>query len=159
MNLSTRSVERLNKLADILVEVPKYIDGFAGNQITTLHREIDDFDMGAWGCGTSACAAGIAMIHPWFRKRGLRYFIETEANAKEGIEEERSPMYKEFTEGDALREFFGIDNEAVNFLFMPGSYPLSHQQPGYVADRIRKFAKRDGKIVSTIFKQVQERGF
>jgi hypothetical protein len=45
-----------------------------------LLRTVPDderFDMGTWGmpndtpCGTSACAAGHAMLHPWFRKRGI----------------------------------------------------------------------------------------
>lgn len=154
MNLSPRSVERLNKLADVLVEIPKYIKGFGGDQITTLACTIESFNMDHWGCGTSACAAGIAMVHPWFRKRGFGYYIEREGNGL--YNEFRSPRLKyglgKYVEDeDAIKQFFGINDDQVRFLFMPGSYPETHKQAPYVADRIRKFVRRDGEIVSPNF--------
>lgn len=48
--------------------------------VYNLTRTIPDdrrFNMETWGnpalteCGTSACAAGHAMLHPWFRRRGI----------------------------------------------------------------------------------------
>lgn len=42
----------------------------------TPHERKHHFDMGVWGvkteCGTIGCAAGLAGLNPWFRRRGLQ---------------------------------------------------------------------------------------
>lgn len=59
-------------------------------------------------CGTAACYAGWLSLDPWFRKRGLRgewawsYLIV---------------RYRRDTDGDALMKFFGLDFDAILYVF------------------------------------------
>lgn len=149
MSLSNKAHERLSKLANVLEELPSYVRGEETDSITTLKVPIDTFNMDEWGCGTTACAAGVAMVHPWFRKRGLTY-------SGSGV---RNPLFKGAGGTTALEGFFDISEEQVEFLFMPDSYPKSHTEAAYVANRIRQLVNRDGEIVSKVFAGTRRAGY
>jgi hypothetical protein len=65
---------------------PKYLERWAATYTLVASIPHDNrFDMQYWGkkqtdsvCGTTACAAGHAALHPWFVERGLDVKIQTE---------------------------------------------------------------------------------
>lgn len=71
MTTNKQFAERLRKLADILQKDSR------GNKVKVGSDHVH-FNMGEFGsetqdvCGTTACAAGVAGLHPWFRRRGLK---------------------------------------------------------------------------------------
>lgn len=99
-------------------------------------------------CGTSACAAGTAALHPWFKERGLnlrraagQWVITYPPGFESGFD------YSEL-DYDALDLFFDFpDEEDVWFLFDPGRYPTSDISVHDIINRIDELLKREGVTV------------
>ena len=118
MKIETK-VERLLKVVEVLDALP-----------TTKK-----FHMESWKeetlCGIVGCAAGWAASDPWFKKRGLTLqTYSSEANYKS-----YSPIYQGAKGFDALVKFFGLDMEAIDYLF---DTPGTKKQ---VIERITRFAR------------------
>lgn len=111
--------KRLLKLAELLDKVPK-----------------KNFDMRRFRyeneCGTVCCAAGHAMLDPWFIKRGLHQGTQISV-----------PQYGNFYANESLMEFFGISWLQVCYLFAPGKVGAT---PKTVAKNIRKFVESGGEV-------------
>ena len=122
--------ERLARLAGLLDD---YADG-----LVNIGREFDLQDWGHEGetyrggflwlkkieCGSAACAVGLACLSGVFRNEGL----EAERYADGGI----VPVFGPLQEWDAVRAFFGLNQEQSYYLFLGTSYPVS---TGVVAAR------------------------
>lgn len=114
--------ERLLKLAEFLeTSVPN-----------------EEFDLGSWRCGTTACAVGWACTMPEFTQQGLVWSTMEDDFA--------SPYYKdqvtgkEFSGWNAVGKFFlGVEKDYMlkYNLFAPDFYP-SNPTPQMVAARIRQ---------------------
>jgi hypothetical protein len=123
---------RLIKLAEILENFEE--------EKKNLVEPITSFNMASWKCGTAACAAGIASLHPWFRRRGLKLGLFYNTSL--------SPGYKNNTGYFALSRFFGLsigrpgdprtDETAV---FDPCHYGKRKPTPKIVAKALRKLAE------------------
>jgi hypothetical protein len=80
-------------------------------------------------CGTTACAVGIAGVHPWFIARGFNIFG-------------RTPMYvdrdgKMFEGWDAVGRFFGMPTLTTYYVFVATAYS-DDVQPRDVARRLKQ---------------------
>lgn len=62
------------------------------------------------GCGTAACAAGIACLLPALKADGLHLWGST------------LPGFGSNTGDEALEEFFGLTTDEMEYIFMPDSY-------------------------------------
>jgi hypothetical protein len=114
--------ERLLKLADIL-------DDFENQKPEGVER----FDMESWHCGTAACAAGTAALHPWFNGQGLYMGASVWSPG-------RIPRYNGYINFTALENFFEISEADAAWLFDPMEYDnpyLTPVHPWDVATRIR----------------------
>lgn len=150
--LTDKAVERLNKLAETLEDLPGLIKDHKASGGKVLARDIDTFDLGTFGCGTAACAAGVAIIHPWFNNLGLTFTKRRIKDPKDNVVKEfRSPKFRRATSGQALEKFFELTESQADFLFYPDSYPSSHDEASYVALRIRRLIERNGNIVSKVW--------
>lgn len=142
------SVVRLTKLVDLLQNFD--------NNLEIIDHGVKSFDLQGWywpdnlkakvcdkkttqrgkivSCGTTACAAGSAALHPWFNERGL-YLI----NQADGDEEpEWTIQYGKKTAFQAAGAFFGIDYSESIYIFSPSSYTSDEvQNPHVVAARIK----------------------
>ena len=134
---------------------PKYLERYAN--VYTLTMSIPDdirFDMHYWGrqhsespCGTAACMAGHAGLHPWFRKQGL--ILEPSAKDPGFL----SPPGKSYCDAfDEIADFFGYDCEKMyNHPFDPnGSWYYEFNENGeqvldYYNELIQLF---DGKRIT-----------
>lgn len=96
--------ERLLKLADVLDDFEAECANLIQTDDDYNNERVTRFDMDWFKCGTSACAAGIAGLHPWFRRRGL-------------IWNGSGLFFKKVKYKYALSAFFGLDDEAVEYLF------------------------------------------
>jgi hypothetical protein len=136
--------------------------------------EITKFDLSVWRypvyrekscgvleqCGMSACAIGLACLHPPFRKLGLGF-----ANAGHPVYTPMmsNPMYTPTkVVGDpvfdpdatfnweAVGRFFDIDEHSAEWLFSVCFYNKTESitTPGEVAQRIREFLTADPKGIS-----------
>ena len=92
--------ERLLRLArDILPNVPE-----------------ENFDLGMWKCGTSACAVGWAACDPQFNKEGFRL---------QEFSNHRFQPYYEISEcrsWEAVERFFELRNKDAEYLFSGEAY-------------------------------------
>ncbi len=129
---------RLNKLADVLENFKSEVKNLAplpGN------GQVTKFSLDCWGmddpsarwyggvCSTTACAAGTAGLHSWFREQGFRLIQSPVGNYQVSFDGVES-FY-------ACGKFFDIGfNEAV-FLFSANSYPHDRNGEKSVAHRIR----------------------
>lgn len=147
--LTSRGVERLNKLAWLLDHYEE--------ELPIVNHGIKSFDLGSWMktrnyyapvknipdgngtlCGTTACAVGTAMFHPWFNAQGLMPdFIDGGA----------VPLYDNqgyhYYGWGAVGIFFGIPQEDALYLFDEDAYegtPGKHE-PSVVVKRIREYVK------------------
>lgn len=133
--------ERLLKLAEELercsrghvLTVPN--DGKLSFDMNTVMRKLEDheplYTTEFRGCGAAACAMGFAGLHPWFRKRGLKYNEATGAFGVEGLDYD-----------EAATRFFDLPNTvAADNLFLPlvVDGAVVKETPKQVAKRIRKF--------------------
>jgi hypothetical protein len=144
--------QRLLKLAEVLENFD--------TERKNLVVPVGAFDMGTWAnglamngalhrresCGTAACAMGTAMLHPWFRRRGLQVGME------HGPGFGTSPYFDGWTGFSAAEAFFGIDHYESNHLFDDSAYPRTRRGPKSVAKRIRAFVA-DGGLVSAMSAQ------
>lgn len=92
---------------------------------------------GAW-CGTAACAIGLAMLDKNFQAIGF------------GIDTNGGPAYDVARGTKAVCQLFDIPFSAVDYLFMPASYPRQSGKTAAkaVAKRIREFVASDGVVPS-----------
>jgi hypothetical protein len=120
---------------------PKFLERWAN--VHSLVSSIPDdqrFSMSNWGredkesaCGTAACAAGHAALHPWFRKRGLKTRFELSY-----------PSYMfGFMEIPNRDVFFGL-TDWYDSPFCPewcvhNPYKLGHLTPKRVATSIKEY--------------------
>lgn len=88
-----------------------------------------------YSCGSACCAMGFAGVHPWFKKRGLRWSPTPDAftNTPFSINERDAGGYL-----DAGAQFFGVDRETARTLFNPNE---NNETPKQYAKRIRAFVK------------------
>ncbi len=122
--------ERLLKLAEFLKTVPR-----------------EKFDMNVWAsddatknnCGTAGCAVGWAAT--CFKRSG--FYLD---NSYCEFNHPPIPAYKEFTDWNAVREFFKITLDESYYLFSPSTYFRGDKKPSpqTVAKRIQQFVKRGG---------------
>jgi hypothetical protein len=152
MKLAPRHRERLERLADLLenLDDPKVRArlGIRDPKKKRVQRFKNvAFNMGYWfepdnSCDTSACAAGIATLDPWFQKQGLHL-------------KDNTPKFSRYPDGIASlsRFFFGKDPEWPNLHLAsadanPASYLFSPRwyhhldwhdiKPRDVAKRVRE---------------------
>lgn len=143
--------ERLEKLAWLMEnykkELPRINHGITDFDMSNwLEPSYEDRDSGLaykecsigklkqWSCGTSACALGSAMYHPWFIEQGLVPSRDGRTpNLIVGCR--RSPLG-----GFAVAsKFFGITDEQSEWLFDPEKYDDDGPNitPAQVAKRVR----------------------
>jgi len=126
----------LRKLASLLEDMP-----VARKQLLI---PIQKLDMETWfdthefqECGTTACAGGLASLHPWFRNRGLKTSSESQfKNMSTARIHAFIPAYKNESGYDALGIFFGLSDSEVKYIFCPYTYTV-RRGPKTVAKRIR----------------------
>jgi hypothetical protein len=111
-------IERLTKLAELL-------ESATGRDVPfPTRRKPATLDMRVFAkrdeCGTVACAAGIAGLHPWFRRQGFQTNINTGWVA-----------FGRYSGGQAVHEFFGTWQ-----VFSPDFY-RGKPSPKVVAKAIR----------------------
>lgn len=113
------------------------------------------FYMGAWikraapfktkqlcrydACGSAACALGSAALYPPFMKAGLKFVRDPMSMYVAW------PAYKRFRETEAGMEFFGIDLNEAEYLFIPCEYhqdDTSDIKPKHVAKRVAVLIKK-----------------
>lgn len=118
-----------------------------------------------WTCGTSACALGSAMYHPWFQKRGLV------PNRDGDLPAIKRRSHKGFAAGAF---FFGISSDDSEYLFGPDSYRwddndifvgTSNIVPADVAEhvrilvaRLKKAARSEASIKAAQTRKKAKRG-
>lgn len=108
------NIDRLQHLHDILGNIPTSVT----------------FDLQNWyrvnTCGTTACAGGYAAMDPTFNKQGLSLHPHYD-----------SPRYGGHDGFWALEDFFGLNEEEVNYLFDHGTYSSTDwNSPAAVQARI-----------------------
>jgi hypothetical protein len=133
---------RLRRLAALLH------DNSRGHQMTIPGDGTPKFVLGyKWveknDCGTVACAAGCAMLSPWFQQQGLKT-LDSDGTA--------IPMFMGVRNFAALQKFFGVDSETALRFFYPNRY-RGTPSPKYVANRIRQYL--DGKPMTGIPKEYE----
>jgi hypothetical protein len=106
-----------------------------------LDREIANpkyhFNLGSWGCGTQACAIGLAIATKEFANEGFRRYPDGFGYV---------PVYQNDTSWSAIMGLFGINEyEALRF-FQSTSYP-SDLRVG--PDSARAVSKRIRDYVAT----------
>lgn len=122
---------------------PKYLERWAN--VYSLCRTIPHdsrFNMDIWGkqantaCGTAACAAGHAALHPWFRRRGLGARAEYSGLHPNDI----SGMFITFRSRRqwAIEKFFGCSNKDHT----PFISCIGEDNPKVVAAEIRRYMRR-----------------
>lgn len=141
--------KRLLKLADLL-------------EADAANKKGVKFDLGIWagpsdnglgtfedgsdravpvGCGTTACAVGLACISGAFKRSGLTYDFGPMFGSESGFR--LRPRFGAYSEFDAVEAFFSIDRMQAEFLFLTDRYPDSKTRGAagerYVAKRIRDF--------------------
>lgn len=97
------------------------------------------FNLATWklrtrGCGTQACAAGLAASLPELKRLGLS--LETNYS----IERQTCyvPKYRRYSAWDAIEKFFGLSPDEAFHLFAYDHYD-DPRDPVAVATRIREF--------------------
>lgn len=109
--------KRLELMVTMLTEVvaKKWKPDREAIEVFAHQRVIPEFNLSYWGipnkyadCGYSACACGHAGLDPRFIKQGLTM-------------QDNTVYYKTFQDWKAVREFFGIDKEVSELLFMKHS--------------------------------------
>lgn len=120
---------------------PQYLERYAN--VYTLTRSIPDdirFDMHYWGrqhigseCGTAACMAGHAGLHPWFHEQGL---ILGPSAIEPGFLSPPGKSYYDIFE--EIADFFGFDCEKMdNHPFDPdGAWYYEVDEASFDGDRI-----------------------
>lgn len=110
-------VERLREWADLLDKtVPANLD----MELWFIEKP----------CGTYACAAGYACLHPAFIDSGLTLNVA-------------GPVYKQYRYYEAIAHFFGITREDTETICHPDNYDVdmtAHEQRDEVVKRIRRVA-------------------
>lgn len=71
-----------------------------------------ELNMREWYCGSAACAAGTAMMHPWFNERG---FIPTKSGNPK-------PWFQGAQSWTAVDLFFGLTRRQTDYIFYAESY-------------------------------------
>jgi hypothetical protein len=95
-----------------------------------LPEKRENFDIGEWTCGTSACAVGTACFHPWFNEQGLH------------INDCGGPEFDLWHGWHAVEQFFELSSNEARDLFCGVRYPSGDDtKPDEVADRIESFLK------------------
>jgi hypothetical protein len=102
------------------------------------------------GCGFAACACGHAGLRPEFRRQGFKTVRRGEPGLGFTTYSE-TVTYKDKTDFNAAREFFGITEDDCNHLFLPMSSNRSNT-PKAVAKRIRDFVAKRKVEVSALVK-------
>lgn len=125
----------LRKLASLLEDMPK-----TGKK---LALPVKKFDMEYWyensaGCGSTACAFGVAALHPYFRSKGLKTSDET--SIENGVMcYSTDPVYKGEHYFAAAAKFFELTDTEAQYLFSSDAYGI-RKGPKTVAKRLRDFA-------------------
>ncbi len=123
-------LNRLRQLGNFLMNLPpkKFNLGYWKNL----------YEHGANKCGMTACAIGWdCALHP---RSKLKLQVDVWGGAKEFY-----PEFKNFTYEDAIKNFYGMTSEEVNYIFMPDKYPKDHRGPKSVGRRILKFVEKKEK--------------
>lgn len=100
------------------------------------------FDMNLWGCGTAACALGMAACHPYFTRQGLRTVSSGEHTIVYGNARERTIVYGNARFTEAAAEFFGIDKDEADEMFLPGGLDYDKVKPKHIAKIAREVLAR-----------------
>lgn len=116
--------KRLKKLADVLKHFKEHVPRLAKSPDG---YRIKHFDMNVIFDKSKACAGGVAALHPWFRKRGL----------KMGSNGCRIKYRKADGSYEALEKFFGLDSTPMETIFYQG-YSRNAKE---VARDIREYLK------------------
>lgn len=148
LNYNDKSVKtffkRLEKLAEVLSEESK-------KDIVTIGKKHIHFNMCTFGeqepevCGTIACAAGTAGLHPWFRKRGFKLEL-----IKDGTGGAEGSLTYEFEDEDGLVEE-ECDLHAC-YAFFGSAWPFSANFP----DSHSATPKQVAKMIRTMIKDVKK---
>lgn len=136
--------KRLLKLADLLEADAKKKKGVKFN--LSLWGKVDVIDPDQVpktvkvDCGTTACAIGLACISGAFKRAGLRA-VTVSKNATGG--NNIKPAFGQYREWSAVQEFFGLNFDALRFLFTNAWYDHENMDGArgekIVAKRIRDF--------------------
>jgi hypothetical protein len=98
-----------------------------------LVSKVREFDIGGWTCGTAACAAGAAMLHPWFRERGFTSDDNDSPRYAYGKTDRQKIAWEE--------SFFGLEIDESG-LFYGDTYDAEEVTPQMVADRMKEVLKK-----------------
>lgn len=143
--------DRLERLADLLESDPATWPRDDQQPDRPVGFNLNFFFSRSRSCGTAACAAGLAALHPAFRAEGFdldrigcpRLRLPGEFCPRLRLPGEKEPLYGWAATG----RFFGLDYEpgsrfgstAIDRLFDPDCYPPEEQtDPKAVARRIRR---------------------
>ncbi len=106
-------------------------------------------------CGSAVCAIGLAMQDPWFNERGFTIKDDTRGcgfDANHPDDTLYVPVYKTDTyiiEGNvAACDFFGIDMDDFNHMFLMGGYRIYTPTQRDVAKRLREFVAKQKEVVA-----------
>ncbi len=121
--------ERLEHLATELEQFSEkltpHFDMYVWGESITDESSVEDL---VYGCGTAACAAGFACLLPKLKADGILF-------------REDGPIYLDKTSDESLEEFFGLNDEQMYYIFMPGSYEYGEYSkilPEHVVAHIRE---------------------
>lgn len=123
--LTRDGIERFTKLAELLENFKEVKQ--------SLVIKTTKFRMDKWHCDTAACAIGTAGSHPWFNQKGL-YLQQDWDGDYSLVYEGRRDLY-------AVEQFFDINTETTDYLFLGKSYRRDRIKAKHVAERIRHLLK------------------
>lgn len=112
----TTGLGRLGKLTD---------------DLATFSFKPGEFDLGAWSCGTSACAVGWCCTFDWAINQGLIF---------KGL----APFYKGNSGYEAAAAFFGVTLREIEHLFAPSWSAPRMKDPIAQSEHMRAFLTKKG---------------
>lgn len=152
---------------------PLYLNRYAAlfNLIATIPSD-NRFNINAWAkpenteCGTAACAAGHAALHPYFRAQGLD--LKDESPELSGPHEWIVFNHHAPSDTYGLKSFWGYDKDRAGGLnyyhpFWPNTYAHHHPRapieatPEVVAEFIREWMERfwSAELVEQAIRETQ----
>lgn len=132
----TIQLDRLSRMADMIER--------------EMLRGHYQFDLGEWGCGTTACAIGLAIATREFEAEGFKSY--SPRCLVRGAEAGYLPIYEDYDGWDAIYNFFGIDYKTSHYFFSSVDYHIGDKSGPQVASeviaRLRDFVKSKQPIAS-----------
>jgi hypothetical protein len=116
----TVQLDRLSRMADMIER-----------EMLRGHYE---FDLGEWGCGTTACAIGLAVATREFEAEGFKSY--SPHCLARGAEAGYLPIYQDYDGWEAIQIFFGIDGKTSHYFFSLTDYSIGSKRGPEVAKKV-----------------------